>query len=175
MSKKMQLISMDGSLYLRTSNIKRVLEVAGKYNIDTDIYMENKSIVIELNLNPLTIKQLVSVLKELKSFCKFLTEEQMYEILDEEYGKKTKYKNENLDKDKKLIHTKGNLSLKIFDIENVLKIISKYDVDAKIYTEEGITKIDIKFTYPFPIKKLFSVLQELKPFCIPGPLENDSF
>jgi hypothetical protein len=68
----------------------------------------------------------------------------------------------------------GYIELHVSDIERAFNIVHKYNIPADISTDDKT--INLKFgagSYPITIEKLISILQELKPICI--PLEDPLF
>jgi len=67
----------------------------------------------------------------------------------------------------KVTYTEGWLKLQVSDIEKAFKIIQERNVGADISTKEKTIEIDLD---SFTVEELISILQELKPICV--PLEN---
>ena len=161
MNKKHESIYMDGDFTLQVSDIRKALDVIQKYNVDVRFSTEENTIAF--NLEDLTIDQLTLILQELKPLC-VPVEHSLINILNE--LKEDKEENELQSKNYEPAYMDGWFEIQVSNIREAFEIIQKYNIDAEFSTGDKKIRFDFRFE-SLTIDQFISILQELKPLCVP--------
>ena len=137
---------MIGNLRIQVSDMRKALDVIQRHKINVKFFA--KSNIIEFNhkdLMSITIDQLTSILQELKPFC--VPIEHIW----------NNPLNHKIDMD-------GKIQIQVSDIEKVFEIIQKHNIGVELSTRVKKIQFDLRI---LTIEQFISILQELKPYCIP--------
>jgi bifunctional DNase/RNase len=159
MNEKHEPAYMEGWLKVQVSNIRKAFEIIQRYNIDANFSTREKN--VEFDPDYLTIDLLISILQELKPLCVPLENawsNLMNEFEEDEDEDKLNSKN------REPAYMDGWLEIQVSDIKKAFEIIQKHNIDVEFSTGEKKIKFDLE---SLTIDLLISILQELKPLCVP--------